>query len=307
MIFFVFSYNRGPHLKNCVESIECCAPGQPVIVFDDASDDPETIAVLASIGERHEVVVREDKDSTDQHGALYTNMQNAIDRVCDDDVICFLQDDTQMVRRLDDDDVVFIKEYFDRYPDSGFLAPVFQRKIARPATLQRFVYDPERGVYIQSVKNGRRVAGVYYSDISITTTRRLKDKGWRFLMGEFENEQQAARLFEEMGYLYAPFVMWLPNPPAYRNKKKSLAFSIAEKINRAGLYPFSIMTDARVRALKSRPTKELPIAEHYLSTTVDGVPRPWIFHPLRRSRLLRRLDKLEAVVRSAKSWFTPKG
>lgn len=307
LIFFVFSYNRGPHLKNCVESIERCAPGQPVVVFDDASDDPETLAILTSIGERHEVVVREDKDSTDQHGALYTNMQNAIDRVSGDDVICFLQDDTQMVRRLDDNDVTFIKAYFERYPNAGFLAPVFQRKIARPATLQRFVFDPERGVYIQSVKNGHRVAGVYYSDISITTARRLKEKGWRFVMGEFENERQAARLFDEMGYLYAPFVMWLPNPPAYRNKKKSLAFSIAEKINRAGLYPFSIMTEAGVRALRARPTQELPIAEHYLSTTVDGLTRPWIFHPLRRSRVLRRLDKLEAVLRGVMSRLTSKG
>lgn len=304
LIFFVFSYSRGLHLKNCVESIERCAPEHSIIVYDDASEDPETLSVLASVSERHAVVVRDDKNSGDQHGALYANMQRAIDSVDGDEIICFMQDDTQMVRPLDGEDVTFMESYFGRFPKAGFLAPVFQRKIARQSTLERFMYEPARGVYIQARNGEKKVAGVYYSDISITTLSRLRDAGWRFLSGEFENERQAARLFEEMGYLFAPFVMWLPNPPAYRNKKKSLAFSIAEKINKAGLYPFSIMSIDEVSRLKSRSTQELPIAEHYLETTVSGAKRPWIFHPLRRSRLLRRLDRLEAILKDLRGRLT---
>jgi hypothetical protein len=37
--FCVFSYNRGRFLQNCVRSIELCAPGQPITVYDDGSDD----------------------------------------------------------------------------------------------------------------------------------------------------------------------------------------------------------------------------------------------------------------------------
>ncbi|MBC7185339.1 MAG: glycosyltransferase family 2 protein, partial [Marinobacter sp.] len=61
MIFFVFSYNRGPHLKNCIESIETCAAGHRVIVYDDASEDPETQQILRDIETRHEVRRRDDK------------------------------------------------------------------------------------------------------------------------------------------------------------------------------------------------------------------------------------------------------
>ncbi|MDX1589072.1 MAG: glycosyltransferase family 2 protein [Oleiphilaceae bacterium] len=297
MIFFVFSYNRGPHLKNCIDSIEACAPGHPVVVYDDASEDPETQRIVADIGTRHEVVRREDKDSGDQHGALYTNMQRAIDSVREDSLICFLQDDTQLVRKIDEQDLRFMEGYFERFPDAGFLAPVFQKRITRQRTLDRFVYREDRGVYVCEHRSRKQVAGVYYSDISVTRSDRLRSVNWKFVPGEFDNEQQAKAHFLEMGYLYAPFAMWLPNPPAYRNKKKSFTFRLAEIVNRAGLYPFAIMDSDRVEALRTRPTRQVPIAEDYLQVTVPGLKSPWIFDPLRRYRLLRKMAKLEAFLR----------
>ena len=120
---------------------------------------------------------------------------------------------------------------------------------------------------------------------------------WKFVSGEFENEQQAKENFLEMGYLYAPFAMWLPNPPAYRNKKKSFTFMLAEIVNGAGLYPFGIMDDNMVRKLRTRPAGQVPIAEDYLEVTVEGLKSPWIYDPLRRYRILRKLAKLETFLR----------
>lgn len=297
MIFFVFSYNRGPHLKNCIESIEACAPDHKVIVYDDASEDPETQQILEDIETRHEVRRRDDKGSGDQHGALYTNMQRAIDSISDDSLICFLQDDTQLVRRIDDQDIEFLEGYFETFPSAGFLAPVFQKRITRRRTLDRFIYYPDRGVYICEHRSRKQVAGVYYSDISVTRSDRLKSVNWRFVPGEFENEQQAKNNFLEMGYLYAPFAMWLPNPPAYRNKKKSVTFRIAEIVNKAGFYPFRIMDDASIQRLRTRPTDQVPIAEDYLEVAVKGLKLPWIYDPLRRYRLLRKLAKFEAFLK----------
>ena len=297
MIFFVFSYNRGPHLKNCIESIETCAPGHQVIVYDDASDDSETQQILRDIETRHEVRRRDDKGSGDQHGALYTNMQRAIESVEDDCLICFLQDDTQLVREIDEQDLQFMEGYFEKFPNGGFLAPVFQKRITRQRTLDRFVYYEDRGVYVCEHRSRKQVAGVYYSDISVTRSDRLKAVNWKFVPGEFENEQQAKENFLEMGYLYAPFAMWLPNPPAYRNKKKSFTFMLAEIVNKAGLYPFGIMDDSRVRTLRTRPTGQVPIAEDYLDVTVEGLKSPWIYDPLRRYRILRKLAKLETFLR----------
>lgn len=297
MIFFVFSYNRGPHLKNCIDSIEACAAGHQIIIYDDASNDRETQQILGDIEERHEVRRRDDKGAGDQHGALYTNMQRAIDSVPGDSLICFLQDDTQLVRKIDEQDIQFIENYFEKFPNAGFIAPVFQKRITRQRTLDRFVYHKDRGVYVCEHRSQKQVAGVYYSDISITRSDRLRDVNWKFVPGEFENEQQAKASFLEMGYLYAPFAMWLPNPPAYRNKKKSLTFRLAERINKAGFYPFAIMADQTVQKLRTRPTNQVPIAEDYLEVTVDGLKSPWIYDPLRRYRILRKLAKLEAFLK----------
>ncbi|HET8800823.1 MAG TPA: glycosyltransferase family 2 protein [Marinobacter sp.] len=297
MIFFVFSYNRGPHLKNCIDSIEACAPGHRVVIYDDASEDPETQRILAELAQRHEVRSRDDKTSADQHGALYTNMQRAIESVEGDEVLCFLQDDTQLVRPIDDQDLAFISDYFERFPNAGFLAPVFQKRITRQRTLDRFVFHPDRGVYVCEHRSKKQVAGVYYSDISLTTSQRLRAVDWQFIPGEFDNELRARKNFMEMGYLFAPFAMWLPNPPAYRNKKKSLAFRIAEVVNKAGLYPFRIMAPEDVARLRAHPENRVAIAEDHLSVTVEGLRSPWIFHPLRRSRLLRKLDRFEAFLK----------
>lgn len=296
MIFFLFSYNRGPLLKNCVDSIEHCAPDARLVVYDDNSNDPETREILADIGKAHEVRSAGDKKSTSQHGALYTNMQRAIDSVSGDDTIFFIQDDAQLIRPITPEDLAFIERYFARNPRAGFLAPVFQKRITKQRTLDRFVYDPEREVYICRHRSRVEVAGVYYSDISITTRRRLREFDWRFISGEYENELQAKGKFLEMGYLYAPLAMQLPNAPAYRNKKKTLAFQIAEKINKSGLYRFHYMTDAAIARLTSRPTEQVPIAEDFLETA-PVLRKPWIFHPLKRSRVLRRLDRLEQFLR----------
>lgn len=296
MIFFVFSYNRGPHLRNCVESIEICAPKHRIIIYDDASNDPETIQILGEIAKKHEVRTRDDKKSGDQHGALYTNMQRAVDSLEEVTLICFLQDDTQLIRPIDDQDLEFLNNQFDQFPNAGFLAPVFQKRITRQRTLDRFIYRDDRGVYVCEHRSNKQVAGVYYSDISVTRSDRLRSVDWKFVPGEFENEQQAKQNFLEMGYLFAPFAMWLPNPPAYRNKKKSFTFRLAEVVNKAGFYPFNIMDESAIQRLRSRPTDQVPIAEDFLTVKVKGLKSPWIYDPLRRYRLLRKLAKLEALI-----------
>lgn len=292
MIFFLFSYNRGPLLKNCVDSIEHCAPGAKLIVYDDNSNDPETLAVLEEIGKKHEIRLTGNDKPTSQHGALYTNMQRAIDSVSGDDIIFFIQDDAQLIRPISQEDLDFIVRYFAQNPRAGFLAPVFQKRITKQRTLDRFIYDPQREVYICHHRSRLEVAGVYYSDISITTRQRLCEVDWRFIPGEYQNELQAKSKFHEMGYLFAPLAMQLPNAPAYRNKKKSFAFQIAEKLNKAGLYKFRYMTESAIDKLRTRSPNQVPIAEDYLDTE-PPLQKPWIFHPLRRSRLLRKLDMLE--------------
>lgn len=296
MDFFVFSYNRGPFLRNCVESIERCAPDAGITVYDDESDDPETVQILRLLSARYNVVHGK-HDAANPHGGLYSNMQAAYDSLDNEHIVCFLQDDTQLVRPITADDMAFIERYFSEHPECGFLAPVFLRRITKQKTLARFEYDPGYGVYFCRHQNDK-CAGVYYSDIFVSTAERLREAGWRFQQSELENEQQARECFGEMGYMYAPFMMWLPNGPAFRNREKPLAYRLAEKQNRCGCYPFRYMAEHDIERLKGRPPSERPIAEDFLDTVDTGLEKPWIYHPLKRSRLLRKFYKIESFIRS---------
>lgn len=301
VIFFVFSYNRGPHLWNCVQSIEHCAPGKKIIVFDDNSDDPETVSILKQIESKHEIFSTERDVNTSQHGALYVNMQRALDMTEDGKILMsFLQDDTQMVRPLTDSDIADLSNYFDHNPYAGFLSPVFRCAITRQKVHDRLRYQPEKNVYYYDRQSRKPIAGVYYSDISITRADRLKSVNWIFEMDEYSNEKQAERNFERMGYVFVPFAMWLPNGPAYRFKKKSLTFRLGEYLNASGLYPYEIMDQPTVDRLSERPTEEKAIAENYLSIRGNKQPRqPWIFSPTRRPKWLRKAEKWEKFFRTA--------
>uniref|UniRef100_UPI0011DC7B1D glycosyltransferase family 2 protein n=1 Tax=Haloferax sp. KTX1 TaxID=2600597 RepID=UPI0011DC7B1D len=72
MITFIFSFNRGPHLKNCVESVEHCASHSTIVIYDDNSDDPETQRILKKLNEKHEVRQPGQLQNLSIHGGLYS-------------------------------------------------------------------------------------------------------------------------------------------------------------------------------------------------------------------------------------------
>lgn len=289
---FVFSFNRGPYLANCIASIERCAPDASVTIYDDASDDPETLRILDRLAGRCQIV-RRSQSTKARHGSLYDNMQDALDSVTDGRVIAFLQDDTQMIRPFDARDRAFIDDHFSRHEDAAFLAPVFLRGTIRPKRLADFQFDEADQVY-RFVQDGQKVAGTYYSDIALLHTGRLHAMGWRFHADEFENELQAHRHFGRMGYMRDPFAMWVPNARAYRNRSKTLAFRLGERFSRSGLYPLQILEPEEVAAMRQRDAaNDKPLPEPFLTLAEGTLPEPWPFNPLKRSRLLRRLNEFE--------------
>ena len=148
MRLFVFSYNRGPFLANCIDSIERLAPEHSLTVVDDASDDPETLAVLARAAKHHTVVTGEAL-SGHKHGGLYPNMQAAFDTVPDKALFCFLQDDTQLVRPLTGEDEAALHRQFDHAPTLGFISPAFIRQISLKHAVDRdFRFDATLDLWV---------------------------------------------------------------------------------------------------------------------------------------------------------------
>lgn len=293
--FFVFSYNRGQFLENCVRSIETGAPGAPIVVFDDCSNDPATCAVLEDIAARHRVM-RAGETTRHKLGGLYGNMQAALESAADDEFVCFTQDDTQMVRTLDDEDYHTLAACFATRPELGFLSPAFIRGISRRGRRRiDFGYDAQLQLFFP--RPGRPRAGVHYSDICLSRVDRLRAVGWHFELGEPANNAQAAVHFGPMGYLRYPFLMWLPNGPAYRGKTKTLALRWAERKRRCGFYPFRDLDPAAAERLRHAPVPLLPVAEDFLAIAHGELDKPWVYDPLQGARLLKPLNRAELLLK----------
>lgn len=299
MHIWVFSYNRGLFLQNCIESIERCAPMCPVTVFDDNSTDPETQSVLESIAKKHRVMKPEAGVSESKHGGLYANMQSAYENMSEGELMCFMQDDTQLVRPVASDDLLSLKAYFLTHSRAGFVQPAFLRGCNAKQDRQLTRFDPEANVYF--VDRYERSAGAFYSDIVIADVGRLRESSWHFAAREAQNERQARKKFGQMGYLRDPFVAWLPNVPAFRGKKETWALRKAQKLSSSGFYPIAILDDEEVAKLRSRNVTDIPYAEHFLQTSTGSVKQPWIYYPMQNRGWLKKVNALELWVDRALS------
>jgi hypothetical protein len=293
--FCVFSYNRGRFLQNCVRSIELCAPAQPITVYDDGSDDVQTQQVLAAISERHRVVLPSHVAGSGKHGGLYANMQRALDEQPPSATVCFIQDDMQLVRRLDAAELADIQAHFAAARPAGLLHPAFLKGSNRVADRRDIRYDiAARGYYCD--RHGRS-AGTHYSDILLASADQLREIGWRFCPRESANEQQARTALPQMLHLLHPFVAWLPAVPAWRGRTQTLGLRLAQRLNQCGFHPLDILTELQRAALLQRNPAVLPVAEDFLTTAGGAVPEPWHYHPLQGQRLLKVLDSVERRIR----------
>lgn len=293
MFFCIFSFNRGRFLANCVDSIERCVPCADIVIFDDDSDDAETVEILDRLSERYQVK-RSGKTSMGRLGGLYNNMQAALEACRNERLVCFLQDDTQVVRPVAEAEVQQINSTFEANPDIAFLSPCFARgrSVEKGASYQ---FDEKRQLFFR--EQDERSAGRYFSALFIAKPDRLMSLGWRFEGSEPDNEAKARSLCAPMGFLKAPFAMWLPEVPAYRGKKKTLGLRLAESKRKCGFYPFRIMDEAESRQLLARTPDRIAIAEDYLECVPETPPRPWAYNPLTGTGWRKLLSQLEVSLR----------
>lgn len=295
--FLVFSFNRGRFLDNCVRSIAEHVPGACIRIYDDDSDDPATCDVLERLEAQHEVVrARDLGGNSGRHGGLYANMQAAVDAVPDSALFCCIQDDMQIVRTIQPDELAQWREHLVQRPDVAFLHPCFLKGSNRQRDAARTHFDPTTGYYVRKAEV--RGAGVYYADVMVSLGGRLEQKGWRFQTRESGNEAQARALFPPMEFLFAPFAMWLPSVPVYRGRQRTRALQWAEHLSACGFHPFNALSEEDAVRLKAREPACLPEAEAWLSLRQPGLPEPWRYDPFQGRNWLRHLDRLERFWRA---------
>ncbi len=293
----IFSFNRGKFLRNCVESILRCIPDADIAIFDDNSTDSETCEYLNTISDTCEVI-KPEKEGSIKHGGLYHNMNSALTRFQSRRLVCFLQDDTQVVRPISPEELTALDKLFDDTEGLGFIHPCFIRGVdltKRPITP---LQGPSAEFFFR--KDTGQSAGIHYSDLVVFRPERLIEAGWQFKQSEPANDQQAKSLFGMMAYMWLPFAMWLPEVPAYRGKNKTLGLKLAERKKGVGFYPFRIWSEGRAKEIRSVPDQKLPVAEEFLECTPKDPPKPWTYNPLTGLRFYKQLNNLEVALRR---WF----
>lgn len=294
LTFCIFSYNRGPFLNNCVLSIRESVPNADIIVFDDGSDDKETIEYLGKLANCCRIVHLKNTNNS-KHGGLYGSMNAALRLCATRRLVCFLQDDSQVVRPIKPKELQQIDSFLTYNSASGFVHPCFLR--ASTASKRPVVVSGTRGSdFFYRAWTGQS-AGIHYSDLIIFRPERLLGVGWSFKASEAENDRQAENLFGQMAYLWMPFAMWLPAAPAYRGKKKTFGLRLAEKKKRCGFYPFRILAEDEISGHSVGSFKKLPIAEEFLTCSSQTPPKPWTYNALSGEKVFKLLNNVELVMR----------
>ena len=291
MTFYVFSYNRGRFLENCVNSIRTLAPSCPIVIVDDHSTDPETCAFLASLTGIAEVL-QPPPAATGRHGGLYHNMQIALDH-SGPAPVTFIQDDMQVVRPLAEADLAEIRGFFEHFPRCAFLHPCFlkgarrkrEHRITKQSGITRFYFRdyPEKANY----------RGIYFTDVCVAHVPRLRATGWQFQQGEIANAAQAQQHFEKMGFMADPFMMYLPDVPVFRGKKQTRSARWAERITGTAPKAFAPLTAEQTTALKTRSPQVLPFAEDFLHCPGHRVRQPFAYSSTHAVPLLHLTHKVE--------------
>lgn len=301
----VLSFNRGPFLAHAVESITRCAPWARLTIVDDDSDDPGTVAILDQLASIHTVRRPADfgvRRVGDKHGGLHANMQAAFASMDDDEILCFLQDDMQLARRVEPEELASIVpvlrgERADEHGKRGrprLAQPSFMKGIDRRRDARLVRFDPKLDAYL--VDRFHRSAGAHYSDVCLGHVGALRAVDWSFVARESANERAARTRLAQMITLRNPFSAWLPDPPAYRGRRRTLALRIGERLRGCAFHPLRLMDEAERSALLDREPSVRPEAEAFLRTVGSARREPWTYVPIQGIAWLKWLHSIESRI-----------
>lgn len=287
----IFSYNRGDYLKNCIDSVRHCTKNAELSIFDDGSVDQNSIEYLQTLGDR---VVHCGDKSAGRHGGLYGNMQRALDRA-DRKYILFLQDDTQLVRMVDQQDMDCIESFFDQNPKAAFINPVFLKGHRRRSIEKQVRLVPEFEGYFHDISETMkpRPVSMYYCDVVIAHVERLREIGWHFCESETANAELARTHFSKMLQMANPFVMHVPEVPVFRDKTTTFGSRLAIRLVGSDVKAFNYMSEPSVTAMRKRDLSEAPFAEDFLTTKNAKVAVPYRYNAVSSRLYTRVLHKIE--------------
>lgn len=288
------TFNRPLHLQNCWHSVKSCLPDAQILVVDDNSDDKDQIFFLSKIEhDKNTRILRQHEDMSKRHGNLYDNMQWALHEANTQHLL-YLQDDAQLVRRVDAADFSSFQAFFAEDGNRAFINPFFFKWRKRWQWRHKLSVTPNLRFY-QSAKS---TPVFHYADICVAHVARLRAVDWHFQQTEKENIVQASSLFGGMGMMVDPIEFYCPQVPSFRNR--SLSHSAAARLSHQRIpevFQYELLTAAQTKALRERPAQTLPIAEDTLQTIPPTARRPFVFQDYKASNRLHFIHHIERLVR----------
>jgi len=276
---FVFSFNRGVFLKNCLDSIKKCVANIDVTVIDDNSDDPTTNEILNSVKSYYGFnLVKANTDNLLEKrlGGLYGNMNMALDisQTKNKKYMLFIQDDMQFVRKVVSSDLNNIEKIFDDFNDIQQVQSCFLKNLQVDHYKEHLTHLKENKCYISNNSVHDLSA---FSDVGVFYVPRFEHNNGVFVSGERNNNKISFQNNVKLAYLEQPFMMWLPYAKSYQGKKINLKTKITEKIAQCDFYPINIMDDSAYQKMINNQEQKLPIAEYWLNVDkLKGYPT-WSF------------------------------
>lgn len=263
---FVFSFNRGQFLNNCILSVKKCAAEVPLTVIDDCSNDPNTLLVLEKLRKNYEVISNDKTHQKEKKtGGLAGSMNQAMEIASSRNVqyAFFLQDDMQFVRTMRDIDLANVEKYFELIENTFQISTNFIRQVSSDAYLSKNGIVAGGRAYVRrdEIAKGKS----YFSDTGIFDVKRFEDYFGHFDIGEDRNSERAKSRGLVCGRAVYPLTCWCPYPISFRGKKRLLVHNAIENLGGAGLHPIKIMDLDDEERFLARGPEELPIMEKFLS------------------------------------------
>lgn len=270
MEVYIFSFNRGGSLLNCVDSLALLPPSCPVTIIDDNSTDEETIEIINALSVRYRVIKNNQASLAQKTGGLYSNMSFAVKDAYDRqvDLALFIQDDMQVVRRVDMEDIAYLQRCFEEEKNSAVMYLCFLKQSFKRLDEARMKLISGGLYYLRAkIASNRRSPGYRcFSACGVMNVSRVYNHLLPFANKEHENEKRAEAMGFTMIFSSRPFIHWLPYPVAFRGGRRSFLRKLSDQFSGAGVHPIRAMTEGERDRFLSRNPRKLPYAEEFLSS-----------------------------------------
>jgi len=295
---YIFSYNRGQFLQNCVRSAQKYIPNAQITVIDDNSDDPETIKILESLSDK--VWVKRPVNSNNKRwGGFYNNINWVIQELAESRWVLLIEDDMQFIRPFLKEDYKKINTFFDRNPKSAYLAIEFLKEKLRDKDKETLNVDKEQEMYFFKEKAEDYRGTIHICSSGVLNIQLMRQVGYEFVGERPEIRSRAKRLFTQKGFYPYPIMMYLPSAPSVKNRKTTLVRKLVEKFYTTGFYPYKELSNFEQQKFMDRDISILPYTSDFIKTIDQSIKPPYTYADSMRKchGLFRRIEKVEKKLR----------